>query len=297
MRWSPARWPAVVLVLFVGVVGLEGRARAGTCGDNTCDPGETAGTCPDDCDCSRRGGPNERFGLCCGPGATGGSCTPEKICMGGISLPGCPCCYAWYVDPSSLTTVCTGSCDLDTIPNWCAPPGREAVGGTCGGGTCAPPKSTCSADSDCACTSSSCATPDATNVNYCDDGFTHACASTPDDDSEDEVDPCQTCGGPVALVATVTNNKLGGAIDVSFGDTPLDDGVCDGGNPCTWNVPLGATVTLTALPIAPCDGVAPAFTWTGACASAGSSETCTLVKSATVEEVGIDFGDPFPDGP
>lgn len=282
---------------FVGaLVAFEAVARAGSCGDGTCDPGETAGTCPADCDCSRLGGPNEQFGLCCGPGGSG-TCTPEKICLGGISLTGCPCCYAYYVDPSTGDTVCTGSCDLDTIPDWCAAPGEAAVGGTCGGGTCTAPKSTCSTDADCSCTGSSCPTPDGTYVNECDDVFAYACAAIPVDDADFDGDTCQTCGDPTALVATLKSNAGGGALDAFVDGVTFDDGVCDGEGTCTWNIPTGATVTLTAITYAPCGGVAPSFTWSGACASAGGSDTCTFVKGSTTEEVGIDFGQPFGAGP
>ncbi|MEP7119931.1 MAG: hypothetical protein ABJE95_03430 [Byssovorax sp.] len=123
------------LGVLVATLALGREARAATCGNGTCEAGETAGTCAADCLCHNTA--TTDYGLCCccanDPNPQG-SCTPKAICsypeIGG-------CCCAQF-DPMDPFT-CLFCVDNDPINDWCSGGigAYESKNGTCGPGVSA----------------------------------------------------------------------------------------------------------------------------------------------------------------
>lgn len=106
-------------------------AAAATCGNGTCEVGEDAGNCPDDCLCYNTASIDYALCCCCqNDPAPQGECTPKAICnypeIGG-------CCCAQF-DPSDPFS-CLFCVDKEEIPGWCAGGIGAFQGmGSCGGG-------------------------------------------------------------------------------------------------------------------------------------------------------------------
>lgn len=123
-----ARTPIAALGLFV-LVAFARQAHAGSCGDGTCDPGETAQNCAQDCLCQNTA--EVDYGLCCccsnGPNPQG-QCTPKAICNY-PAIGACDCCA--QLDPQDPLNclVCVGK---DPIQDWCGGLGAYEGMGSCG---------------------------------------------------------------------------------------------------------------------------------------------------------------------
>jgi hypothetical protein len=128
-----------VMLVVLGALSMERSAAAATCGNGTCEAGEDAANCAQDCLCFNNA--SEDVGLCCccsnGPNPSG-QCTPKAVCsypeIGG-------CCCAQF-DPADPFT-CLVCVDKDPINNWCG-----GLGAFEGMGSCGPAAPTVCADTE-----------------------------------------------------------------------------------------------------------------------------------------------------
>lgn len=135
---SPSMRAWVALGAVVAGLATASDASAGNCGNGTCEPGEDAGSCAEDCLCQNTASVDYALCCCCG-GAPTGECTPKAICnypeIGG-------CCCAQF-DPLDPFT-CLFCVDKEEIPGWCS----GGIGAFEGAGTCGPAAATVCGDTE-----------------------------------------------------------------------------------------------------------------------------------------------------
>lgn len=203
-----------------------------TCGDHTCDDGETCLTCPEDC------------GVCpgCGDGRCDGnetcaSCSRDcGVCPGcgnGVCTPPGETCYSCPADCGSCPGCGDGVCESDETCASC----QKDCGpcSTCGNGTCDPFEDCANCPADCgACTTTTClgviqCTLSCSNpVNFVciTDCLAGACPSALSDATN--VVMCATanlaaCDGGLTLACI--DEECPGEIEACLGNTCLDGGM------------------------------------------------------------------------